>query len=81
LSLLPLLKPNDAGLATTGLQSTRLPRNITPGGTVITCEQKTIALRTPSGGQHDVDISEGEMTLRRHKPTRILTLTFKERAR
>lgn len=30
-----------------------MPRNITPGGTIIACEQKTIAVTTPSGGKRD----------------------------
>ncbi len=31
-----------------------MPRNITRGGTVIACEQKTIAVHTPSGDQREM---------------------------
>lgn len=31
-------------------------RNITPGGTVIACTQRTVTMTTPSGRQRDVQI-------------------------
>lgn len=33
-----------------------MKRNITPGGTVIVCEMKTVTMRTPSGNQREVKI-------------------------
>ncbi|TKT71405.1 hypothetical protein YH63_008255 [Afipia massiliensis] len=31
-----------------------IPRNITPGGTIIACEQKTITVTPPSGNKRDM---------------------------